>query len=302
MKTKKKKSIWRKWQLYLMILPALLYVILFNYKPMYGLIIAFKDYSFRQGILGSPWVGFQQFERLFSSYWFPIILKNTLTLSVLALILGFPASVIIALMLNEVINNRVRKSIQTILFAPHFISTVVVCGMLTLFLSPSSGIINKVIEFFTGNTIFFMQGTTWFKWIYVLSGIWQEAGWGSIIYFAALASVDKEILEAAQMDGASRFQRIIHVNLPALVPTMIIVFILNCGSLLGIGYEKVYLLQNETNLMASEVISTYVYKVGLENNSYSFSTAVGLFNSVVNCIILVAANLISRKASDTSLW
>ena len=161
---------------------------------------------------------------------------------------------------------------------------------------------NKFIEMLGGEPIFFMQESGAFKWIYVLSGIWQEAGWGSIIYFAALASVDKEILEAAEMDGASRFQRILHVNLPALIPTMVIVFILNCGSLLGIGYEKVYLLQNDSNLMASEIISTYVYKVGLENNSYSFSTAVGLFNSVINCIILVAANFISRKAGETSLW
>lgn len=292
----------KKWQLYIMIVPAVIYAILFNYKPMYGLIIAFKDYSFKKGIMGSPWVGFEQFERLFSSYWFPIILENTLTLSVLALILGFPISIVIALVLNEINRERVRKSVQTALFAPHFISTVVICGMITIFLSPNSGIISKIIELFTGESAYLMQDPKAFKWVYVLSGIWQEAGWGSIIYFAALASVDKEILEAAQIDGATRMQRILHVNLPALIPTMTIVFILNCGSLLSIGYEKVFLLQNESNLMASEVISTYVYKVGLESNDYSFSTAVGLFNSLINCVILGFANFMSKKASETSLW
>ena len=261
----KKKSIWTNWRLYVMCLPAVVYLLLFNYKPMYGIIIAFKNYSMRKGIMGSPWIGFANFQRLFSSYWFPIILKNTLTLSLLSLVLGFPIPIILALALNEVQHSRFRKGFQTISYAPHFISTVVMCGMLTLYLSPSSGIINKFIEILGGDSKNFLQDPAMFKWVYVLSGIWQEMGWGSIIYFATLSGVDRSLLEAAEIDGASRLQKIWYVNLPVLMPTILILLVLNCGSLLSVGYEKVFLLQNPTNLSASEVISTFVYKSGLDD-------------------------------------
>ena len=282
--------------------PAVIYFILFAYKPMYGILIAFKNFSMRKGIMGSPWVGFDNFTRLFTSYWFPVILKNTLTLSILSLILGFPIPIILALLLNEVKNDRFRKTFQTISYAPHFISVVVLCGMVTLFVSPSSGIINKFITMAGGEPVAFLQEPGLFKWVYVLSGVWQEMGWGSIIYFATLSGVDKSLIEAAEMDGASRLQKIWYINMPVLVPTIIVLLILNCGSLLGVGYEKVYLLQNATNVSASEVISTYVYKVGLEQSDFAFGTAAGLFNSVVNSIILIIANTISNRATQTSLF
>lgn len=292
----------RNWRLYVMCAPAVIFFILFAYKPMYGILIAFKDFSMRKGIMGSPWAGFDNFTRLFTSYWFPVILKNTLTLSILSLILGFPIPIILALLLNEVKSNRFRKTFQTISYAPHFISVVVLCGMVTLFVSPSSGIINKFITMAGGESVAFLQEPALFKWVYVLSGVWQEMGWGSIIYFATLSGVDKALIEAAEMDGASRLQKIWYINLPVLIPTIIVLLILNCGSLLGVGYEKVYLLQNATNVSASEVISTYVYKVGLEQSDFSFGTAAGLFNSVVNSIILIIANTISNRATQTSLF
>lgn len=299
---KKQKSIRVNWQLYLMCLPAVIYFLIFAYKPMYGIIIAFKDYSMRKGITGSPWSGFANFQRLFSSYWFPIILKNTLTLSGLSLVLGFPIPIILALTLNEVSNKRFRKGFQTLSYAPHFISTVVLCGMLTLFLNPTSGVINRFLSMLGGDTVNFLQEPAMYKWIYVLSGIWQEMGWGSIIYFATLSGVDRALLEAADIDGASRLQKIWYINLPVLVPTILILLILNCGSLLSVGYEKVYLLQNPTNLSASEVISTFVYKSGLEKADFSFGAAADLFNSVVNTIVLVLANTISRRTTQTSLF
>lgn len=298
----RKKSVARNWRLYVMCAPAVIFFILFAYKPMYGILIAFKNFSMRKGIMGSPWVGFENFARLFTSYWFPVILKNTLTLSILSLILGFPIPIILALLLNEVKSDRFRKTFQTISYAPHFISIVVLCGMVTLFVSPTSGIINKFITMLGGEPVAFLQEPGLFKWVYVLSGVWQEMGWGSIIYFATLSGVDKSLIEAAEMDGASRLQKIWYINVPVLVPTIIVLLILNCGSLLGVGYEKVYLLQNATNVSASEVISTYVYKVGLEQSDFSFGTAAGLFNSVVNSIILIAANAISNRATQTSLF
>ena len=297
-----KKKLTSHWQLLLMTVPALIYLLLFHYKPMYGIIIAFKDYKLKLGIMGSAWCGFKNFNRLFSSYWFPIILRNTLTLSVLSLVLGFPMPIILALMTNEVKHEKIKRAFQTVSYAPHFISTIVMCGMIIMFTNPSTGIINKGLNLLGIESIPFMQKPEMFKWVYVLSGIWQGMGWGAIIYFAALAGVDKNLLEAAEIDGASRFQKMIYINLPVLVPTMITLFILQCGSLLSVGYEKVYALQNSTNTTGSEVISTYVYKSGLINKDFAFSTAAGLFNSVVNCIILITANTISKRLAHASLW
>ncbi len=295
-------SVLRCWQVYVMLLPALIYIILFAYKPMYGVLIAFKTYKMKLGIMGSPWCGLDNFYRLFNSYWFPITVRNTLTLSLLSLVLGFPLPIILALMLNELKSEGIRRTIQTVSYAPHFISTVVMCSMVTLFLSPSSGVINKFIELFGGKPVSFMASTPAFKWIYVLSGVWQGVGWSSIIFTAALAGVDKSLLEAADIDGATRIQKIWYVNVPVLIPTIVIMLILQCGSLLSVGYEKVYLLQNDFNMTASEVISTYTYKVGLEQADFAFSTAVGVLNSVVNSIILIIVNAISRRVSETALW
>ena len=294
------KKILANGQLYLMIFPPLLYIILFAYKPMYGIVLAFKDFSMRAGIWGSKWVGLDNFKRLFSSYWFPVILKNTLSISLLSLFLGFPIPIIFALMLNEVRQKRLKDVIQTVSYAPHFISTVVICGMIMLFTSPSSGILNKIIEFFGGEAVSFMEEPAYFKWVYVLSGIWQNTGWSSIIYFAALSGVDKSLLEAAEIDGASKFKRIIHINLPLLEPTILILLILQCGSLLSVGYEKVYLLQTDLNIPASEVISTYMYKVGMINSDFSFSTAVSFFNNLVNTSILLIANYVTGRIKKSS--
>ena len=296
------RKILSRWQLYLMTIPAVIAILIFNYKPMYGLIIAFKDYNMRLGYWGSQWVGLENFQRLFTSNWFPIILKNTLTLSTLGLIIGFPLPIILALLVNEIGNEKVKRTFQTVSYAPHFISTVVICGMVILFLNPSHGILNLLITALGGEATAFMQEPESFKWVYVLSGVWQGTGWGTIIYFAALSGVDKNLIDAATVDGASRLQIIRYVNFPALIPTIMIMLILQCGQLLSIGYEKTLLLQNSLNISASEVISTYVYKMGLENMDYSFSTAAGLFNSLCNTVILVAANTFSKKATDSSLW
>lgn len=290
------------WQLYVMLVPALIYLILFEYKPMYGIQIAFREFNFRDGITGSPWVGLAQFKRLFNSYWFPIIVKNTLTLSLTRLAFGFPLPIIFALMANEIQKGKMKKLVQTVSYAPHFISTVVMCGMIILLLTPETGLINIAIQAFGGDSYAFMQDPKAFKWIHVISGIWQGTGWSAIIYFAALAGVDKSLLEAAEIDGASRLQRVIYINFPVLVPTITIQLILSMGSILSVGYQKILLLQNTMNLNASEVISTYVYKVGMNNYQYSFSTATNLFNSVVNCIMLITVNTIVKRTTKNSLF
>lgn len=293
---------YRRWQLFVFVLPAFLYTLLFDYRPMYGVIVAFQNYKLKLGIQGSPFVGFANFARLFSSYWFPIILQNTLSISLLSLALSFPLPILFALMVNEVKTPWIKKGLQTVSYAPHFVSVVVVCSMVLIFLSPENGIINRLVKLAGGEPVAFMQFPGYVKWIYVLSGLWQNTGWDAIIYFAALSAVDPELIEAAQIDGATRLQRIYHVNFPVLIPTIIILLILRCGSVLNVGYEKVFLLQNAMNITGSEVISTYVYKMGLEKSDFAFSTAVGLFNSVVNCVILILVNGLSRKVSETSLW
>ena len=299
---KRRKDFIRDWRLYVFILPAVVYTALFCYKPMYGILIAFKKYSVRKGILGSPWVGLDNFKRIFSSYWFPYILRNTVVISGLDLLIGFPLPIILALLLNELRSAKFRGTVQTVSYAPHFISTVVMCGMVSMFLSPSTGVINRLIAALGGAKIAFLQIPSAFKWIMTISGVWQSVGWGSIIYFAALAGVDRSLLEAAEVDGASRMQKIWHINIPEILPTTIMMFILRCGSILSVGYEKVYLLQNELNLTSSEVISTYVYKVGLEQSDFAYSTAVGLFNTVVNCIFILSANAISKKVAKVGLF
>lgn len=292
----------KNWELYVFIAPGLLYLLIFQYGPMYGIQIAFKNFTPSQGITGSEWVGLEHFNRFFHSYYFKDLLWNTLSLSIYELAIGFPLPIIMALAFNEVRNGFFKKSVQTITYAPHFISVVVMAGMVITFLTPSSGVIIKFIELFGIDAPAFLTDPRWFKTVYVLSGVWQSTGWGTIIYLAALSGVDPQLHEAAIVDGASRFKRVLHINLPAIVPTITILLILNVGNILGIGYEKVLLLQNPLNMNSSDTIATFVYRSGLVSAQYSFSTAVGLFNSVVNALLLITVNRIAKRTSQTSLW
>ncbi|WP_223805932.1 ABC transporter permease [Ornithinibacillus gellani] len=300
-KTSLKKHFAANWQVYALLMPALIYFFIFNYIPMYGIQIAFKDFIANLGFWGSPWVGFEHFERFFNSYYFVRLLKNTLLLSLYMLIL-FPLPIIFALSLHELSYGKFKKWAQTLTYAPHFISVVVVVGMIVAFLDPITGLINHVIEFFGGTSKNFLTDPDWFRHIFVWSGQWQSLGWGTIIYLAALAGVNPELIEAAKVDGATRMQRILHINIPAIMPTIVILFILNMGSFMQIGFEKVLLLQNNLNSETSDVIATFVYQTGILEGQYSFSTAVGLFESVINIIVLVSANYLARRVSNNSLW
>ena len=285
-----------------MLLPAIIYIFIFCYVPMYGVQLAFREYDFKSGIYGGKWVGFKYFKQFFDSAMFGTTLRNTFVTAALSIVLGFPAPIVLAMIINQIRQQKWKRIVQTTVYIPYFISTVVMCGMLTLFLNPTSGIFNIIITKLGGESVNFLQDPANFKWIYVLSAVWQEMGWGSIIYFATLSGVDRSLLEAAEIDGANRFQKIWYINVPVLIPTIIILLILQCGSLLSVGYEKVYLLQNTTNLSGSEVISTYVYKVGLEQADFSFGAAADLFNSVINSTILILANFIAKRTTDQGLF
>ncbi len=301
----KKKKIWeRMWkgrEYYLLILPALLYVLIFCYGPMYGIQIAFKNYKMSRGIWDSNWVGLMHFEDFFGGYYFWNLIKNTLFLSLYNLAVSFPIPIIVALIINE-LKGKYKNFVQTVLYAPHFISTVVLVGMLGIMFSPSSGVVNQVLNTLGIDSIYFMGDGKYFRHMYVWSGVWQQMGWSAIIYIAALSGVDPALHEAASIDGATRMQRILRVNLPCIAPTIIIMLILAVGSIANVGYEKVFLMQNALNRDVSEVISTYVYKRGIVETNYSFSTAVNLFNNVVNVILLLFANTVSKKFSESSLF
>ena len=301
-----KKSLWSnivKHRAYYMFLaPAIIYVFIFSYIPIYGLQIAFRDFNGAFGIWGSKWVGLQHFKNFIEGYYFWPILRNTLTIAIYATVIGFPFPIILALMLNEIHNHKYKKFVQTVLYAPHFISTVVMVGIIIIMLSPTIGIINFALEYLGLEKQYFMIQPHLFKHIYVWSGVWQGMGWGAIIYLAALSTVNQELHEAASIDGASRIKRIWHINLPTIKPTIVILLILSIGSIVGVGFEKAFLLQNNLNLEASEVISTYVYRRGIISGNYSFASAVGLFNSVVNGLLLVIANFIARNVNETSLF
>ncbi|MDR2177739.1 MAG: ABC transporter permease subunit [Treponema sp.] len=288
--------------LYLLIAPAVVLLALFTYKPMYGIIIAFKDYTFTGGILGSPWVGFKHFRTFFNSYMFSSTLKNTILISLYSLAAGFPIPILLALGINQMKTGPFRKTFQVSIYLPYFISTVVMVGIIILMLSPTAGLTGILYRFLGKEPPVLMGEPGLFIHIYVWSGIWQGAGWGSIVYLAALAGVDPELYEAATVDGAARLQKIWFIDIPMLMPTVVVLLILNAGSILGVGFEKIYLMQNARNLAHSEVISTYVYKMGLINAQYSFSAAVSLFNTVINFIVLIAVNRIARRVSDNSLW
>ncbi len=299
---KKVKSILKNWELYLLLLPVAAYFIIFCYIPMYGIQIAFKDFMPLKGLWGSPWLGFDHFVKFFSSYYFRSLIENTLGISLYSLAVGFPAPIILALMMNEAKNKYFRRTVQTITYAPYFISTVVLVGMIVTFLSPQTGVVNKLMQLLGGESIYFMGESQWFKTIYVFSGVWQGTGWGSIIYMAALTGIDPQLHEAAIIDGAGKLRRIWHINIPGILPTVTIMFILAAGSVMSVGFEKVFLMQNDLNRVASDVISTFVYRNGILGAEFSFSTAVGLFNSVVNFILLITVNTMSHKLSETSLW
>ncbi|WP_223068369.1 ABC transporter permease [Paenibacillus caui] len=296
------KAVKSHWQLYLLIAPVLVYFIVFQYLPMYGVQIAFKDFIGSRGIWGSPWVDWKHFERFFESFFFERLLWNTISISFYELAVGFPIPILLALLVNEVRSNRFKRFVQTVTYAPHFLSTVVLVGMIIIFLSPATGFVNKFITLFGGEPIYFMTEPGWFKSIYIFSGVWQQMGWSSIIYLAALTGIDPHLHEAARVDGASRLRRIWHINLPGIRPTIMILLILNIGSLMSVGFEKVYLLQNSLNREVSDVFSTYVYRSGILGSQYSFSAAVGLFNSIVNFILLLTVNRIVRKLNQASLW
>ena len=290
------------WQLYLCLLPAFIYIFIFCYVPMYGLQISFKDFIPSLGISGSPWVGAKHFIVFIKSIQFPILVRNTILISIYSLLYGFPVPIILALMLHEVKNLIFKKLVQNATYIPYFISIVVMVAMIINFTSPTIGIINKLIVLFGGAPVDFMGKSSAFRTLYVSSGIWQSMGWNSIIYFAALAGVDPQLYEAAQIDGANRLKKIWHINLPGIAPTVIMLFILNCGQLLNVGFEKVFLMQNPLNLDVSEVISTYIYKVGLLNAKFSYTSAIGLFNTVINFSLLLIVNSISKRISDTNLF
>lgn len=285
-----------------MFLPVLVFFAVFHYAPMYGVQIAFKDYSAARGILGSEWVGLKHFLRFFRSYNFGETIWNTISISVYSLLVGFPVPILLALMLNEVRTRWFKRTVQTVTYAPYFISTVVMAGMITLFLSPSAGIFNQIRRSMGLEAVNYMFEARYFKTIYVISGVWQNAGWGSIIYLSALGGVDPALHEAAMIDGASRIKRIWHINLPAILPTISIMLIMNCGSLMSVGFEKIFLLMNDLNRSSAEVISTYVYKTGLQQSQYSFSAAIGLFNSIINFILLFTVNTIVKKMDQATLF
>ena len=294
---------WRRhWQLYVLILPPIAYFIIFKYVPMVNAVLAFKDYNVIKGIWGSPWAGTKYFELLFQNPAFITLIKNTLYISFYSLIVGFPIPILLALALNEIKNIRFKKIVQMVTYAPYFISTVVMVSIIMLFLSPRLGIVNTIAGALGFEAVNFLGEPGLFRSIYVFSDVWQGMGYSAVIYLAALAGVDPSLYEAAKVDGANRMQKIINVDLPGLLPAAVIILILSVGNIMAVGFEKIYLLQNPLNLSASEIISTYVYKIGLLNANYSFATAVGLFNSVINLVLLLIVNAVAKRLSNTSLW
>ncbi len=287
--------------IYIMLLPVVVYLLIFSYAPMYGIVIAFKNYKPRLGILDSPWVGMKYFKEFTSSMYFGRTLKNTLALSGLNLLFGFMAPIIFAVLLNEIRNMRFKKLVQTITYLPHFITTVIIASLILVFTN-SDGFITQIVNGITGHTGSLIGDKNCFRAIYVISDIWQGFGWGSIVYLATIAGISPELYEAARIDGANKFRQIWHVTLPGMRPTIVTMFILAMGGLMSIGWEKAFLLQTPLTYETSDIISTFVYRKGFEDANYSYSTAVGLFNSIINLILVTTANRLSRKFNETSLW
>lgn len=296
------KSIISRYDLYLMLLLPIAWYLIFHYGPMYGVQIAFKNFSPARGILESPWAGFAHFERFFDSYYFLRLLWNTISINLYSLLFAFPIPIMLALLINEIRSKAYGKLVQNVTYIPHFISVVVMVGMLTLFFSTNGGPINTIIEALGGKPVRFLDSAEWFKPIFIGSNIWQSMGWQSIIYIAALSGVNPQLYEAAKMDGASRLRRIWHVSLPGILPVIVILLILDIGHFMNVGFEKILLMQNNLNLESSDVISTFVYTTGILKGEYSYTAAIGLFNSVINLTLLVLVNRFARKKAETSLW
>ncbi|OAS17039.1 ABC transporter permease [Paenibacillus oryzisoli] len=292
----------KKKYLYILLIPAVVYFLIFNYVPMYGIIIAFKDFNFSKGIVGSPWIGFENFRYMFGLSDFYTVFWNSLYLSFLRLVFGFPFPILLALLLNEMRNRTYQRITQTIIYLPHFISWVVIGGILVNFLSPSWGVVNIFLKQFGFEPVFFLADTNYFRPLVILSSMWKESGWESILYLAAMVGINTELYEAASIDGANRFQRILYVTLPGIKSTIIILLILRLGHIMGNGFEQIFVLQNPLNLSVSEVFETYVYRVGLIGGRFSFGTTVGLFTSVIGLIFLLASNGIAKWMKEDGIW
>ena len=305
-KRKKRNSLGQKVYnqryLLMMLIPCLLYYVIFKYIPMYGLIISFKKYDFVKGIMKSEWVGLKYFIQFFKNPYFTRVLFNTLNISVSSLIWSFPAPIIFALLLNEVRGTYFKKVVQTATYLPHFISLVIIVGLMKQLVSPTTGVINKIITMCGGDAINFFMEKKWFVPLYIISEIWCNFGWGAIVYIAAIAGINQELYEAATVDGAGRFKKVWHITIPGILPTVIIMLILKLGGMLAVGYEKILLMYNESTYETADVISTYVYRNGIQQFNYSYGTAVGLMNAIVDVMLIVAANYISNKVADTGLW
>lgn len=292
----------RDYQLWLMALPAIAVVFIFNYIPMYGIQLAFRDFDFSKGLTGGEWRGLHYFSQFIHSYQFGDLMKNTFFISLATIVLGFPAPILLALILNQVKWANGKKLLQTIVYMPHFISIVVMVGLLNVLLSPNTGIVGHLVASIGHTDLNLLASTHSFVPVFVLSDVWQHVGWNSIIYLAALSTVDPSLYDAAKMDGANKWKTLLNVDIPALIPTIVILFILSMGNVLGTGFEKVFLMQNSLNLPVSEVISTYVYKIGIVSNQFSYSAAIGLFNTFINFVFLYAMNWVAKRNSDISLW
>ena len=307
---RRRRPMWRaltqhlrtRWQLWVMLAPAIVVTAVFAYGPMYGIQLAFREFDFTKGLTGGDWVGLKYFDQFFSSPMFWALMRNTVAISMTTLVVGFFAPIALALIANQVIGRRRKRFLQTSTYLPHFISIVVIVGMLQVFLSPSSGLITRVAELLGAHSPNYLGSTTAFVPVYVISEVWQHCGWNSIIYLAALSSIDTQLYDAAHVDGASRPQVVRHVDIPALIPTMVILLILTMGGVLNAGFEKVFLMQNPLNLQVSEVISTYAYKIGILHSQFSYATAIGLFNTVINFVFLVGTNQLAKRFANTSLW
>ena len=303
MKRKRRVLLKKEWQLWVMILPALAYILIFCYGPMYGIQLAFGKYDFSKGLTGGDWVGLKYFIQYFESPMFGTTMKNTFVISFFTLVCGFPIPILLAIVINSLRQNKLKRVVQTAVYMPYFISTVVMVAILQILLSPTTGVISGLLKdlHLIPRSVNLLGTPGAFVPVYVLSGVWQSAGWNSIIFIAALSAVDGQLYDAARVDGASRWQQVIHVELPALVPTIVVLLIMNMGRILSVGFEKVFLMQNDLNLSVSEVISTYVFNIGVQSGQFSFGSAVGLFNTIINFAFLMMANWISKKTADISL-
>ncbi|MCK6206146.1 sugar ABC transporter permease [Bacillus infantis] len=301
-KIKRKNVFLKYWDLYLLMVPGILFFIIYKYVPMWGIVIAFQDYSIFTGVLESKWVGFKHFERMFEAEEFYRIFKNTLLISLYKLFWGFPAPIIVALMLNELRNMMYKRTIQTVIYMPHFLSWVIVGGIMMNLLGPSTGIVNSFVEFLGFEPIYFLADDSWFRSVLVASDLWKSVGWGTILYLAALAGIDPQLYEAATVDGANKWQQTWHITLPSLLPTIVILLILQMGNILEVGFEQVFILLNPLVYNVGDVFETYVYRVGVTQGQFSYTTAVGLFKSVIALILVVAANKFAKKLGQNGLW